>query len=157
MATFQAHQGVGTIPESTSTLDVEFHIILGPPPVLMAQQGACCSQQSLFPFPSIIWIPARMIGTRTRAPFDQGCQGWPFRGQKNKFDHFLNWLASTFFVEIFKQVAFSKSAEVYIVKYKKFSFLKTEFGNIQLQSPGSPAFDLLYKVMHAPDKCTRAG
>ena len=46
-----------------------------------------------------------------------------FRGQKNKFGLFLNWLASNF-IKIYLAVCLFKSIEVYRVKSKISPFLK---------------------------------
>ena len=57
----------------------------------------------------------------------QGCQVWPFRGRKNKFGLFFNWLASKLF-RIYCVVGLFKVYRSLYCLIRNFLFLKAEFG-----------------------------
>ena len=65
----------------------------------------------------------------------QGCQVWPFRGQKmTNFAYFVLIGLEIFFM---KYLAFLKVYRSLYSKIKTFSFFKTEFGIFKLQAPGN--------------------
>ena len=77
---------------------------------------------------------------------DQGCQVWPFRGQKmtNLVFFYIGWLGH--FLEFIKYLAFFKVYRRFYSKIKTFSFFKTDFGIF---------FDNKHLATLASDRCVR--